>query len=76
MTESTDTETAAVSPAVLAALVDSHREFLAFLERRLGDRALAEDILQSAFVRGIERAGQVRDDESIVAWFYREPSVT
>jgi len=69
MTESTDT--APVSPGVLAAMVDSHREFLAFLERRLGDRALAEDILQSAFVRGIERAGQVRDDESIVAWFYR-----
>ncbi|MBC8073545.1 MAG: sigma-70 family RNA polymerase sigma factor [Deltaproteobacteria bacterium] len=52
-------------------LVASHRRFLAFLERRLGDRALAEDILQSAFVRGIERIDQVRDGESMVAWFYR-----
>lgn len=52
-------------------LVASHRSFLAFLERRLGDRALAEDILQSAFVRGIERIEQVRDGESVVAWFYR-----
>lgn len=57
--------------AVIDVLVDDHRQFLRFLERRLGDRALAEDVLQAAFVRGIERAGQLRDDESVVAWFYR-----
>jgi RNA polymerase sigma-70 factor (ECF subfamily) len=56
---------------VLGVLVDNHRQFLRFLERRLGDRALAEDVLQAAFVRGLERAGQLRDDESVVAWFYR-----
>jgi RNA polymerase sigma-70 factor (ECF subfamily) len=52
-------------------LVESHREFLGFLERRLGDRALAEDILQDAFVKTIERGGELRDDEAAVAWFYR-----
>lgn len=57
--------------AVVDVLVDNHRQFLRFLERRLGDRALAEDILQAAFVRGLERAEQLRDDESVVAWFYR-----
>lgn len=63
---------AAAAPAgALGVLVDNHRQFLRFLERRVGDRALAEDILQAAFVRGIERAGQLRDDESVVAWFYR-----
>jgi RNA polymerase sigma factor (sigma-70 family) len=56
---------------VLAAWVDNHRRFLAFLERRVGDRATAEEILQSAFVRGLERAGEIRDDERAVAWFYR-----
>lgn len=55
----------------IATLVASHRELLGFLERRVGDRALAEDILQAAFVKGIERAGQIRDDESVLAWFYR-----
>lgn len=53
------------------ALVDNHRAFLAFLERRLGSRALAEDVLQDAFVRGIEKLSDLRDDESAVAWFYR-----
>ena len=46
--------------AVVDVLVDNHRQFLRFLERRVGDRALAEDILQAAFVRGLERAEQVR----------------
>lgn len=56
---------------VTSRLVDSHREFLGFLERRLGDRALAEDILQDAFVKSIERGESVRQEESAEAWFYR-----
>ncbi len=59
------------SGAVADRLVGSHRQFLAFLERRLGDRALAEDILQDAFVKSIEKGGLVRDDQAAVAWFYR-----
>ena len=54
-----------------AALVGAHREFLAFLQRRVGDRALAEDILQDAFVRGLGKLDSVRDEESVIAWFYR-----
>jgi RNA polymerase sigma factor (sigma-70 family) len=56
---------------VVTALVENHREFLAFLERRLGDRALAEDILQEAFVRGLDKLGTLESDESATAWFYR-----
>ena len=62
---------AATPPAVLEALVGNHRRFLAFVEKRVGSRDVAEDIVQDAFVRGLERAGQLRDDESAVAWFYR-----
>jgi len=61
----------AASPEVVRVLVDNHRNFLAFLERRVGSREIAEDILQDAFVRGLAKAGQVRDEESAVAWFYR-----
>jgi RNA polymerase sigma-70 factor (ECF subfamily) len=60
-----------LSAVIVERLVGNHREFLAFLERRLGSRAEAEDILQEAFVRGVERADSVRDEESVVAWFYR-----
>ena len=60
-----------LTDAVVAKLVQNHREFLAFLERRVGSRADAEDILQEAFVRGMRHAGDVRDGESSSAWFYR-----
>ena len=59
------------NPAVVAALVENHRRFLAFLERRVGSRAEAEDILQAAFVRGLRKSGTVKDPGSSVAWFYR-----
>jgi RNA polymerase sigma factor (sigma-70 family) len=59
------------SAETIAVLVENHRRFLAFLERRVGSRDVAEDILQDAFVRGLARADQLRDQESIVAWFYR-----
>lgn len=62
--------TTAESGAVTA-LAENHRRFLAFLERRVGDRDTAEDILQAAFVRGFERAGDLRDQDRAVAWFYR-----
>jgi RNA polymerase sigma-70 factor (ECF subfamily) len=55
----------------VAVLVENHRRFLAFLERRVGDRDTAEEILQGAFARGIERADKIRDEERVVAWFYR-----
>lgn len=62
---------ARIDPDSLRVLVDNHRRFLMFLERRVGSRAAAEDILQDALVRGIEKGGAIRDDESVVAWFYR-----
>ena len=54
---------------VVATLVANHRAFLAFVQKRVGDRALAEDILQDAFVRGVEKFDSVR--ETAVGWFYR-----
>lgn len=64
-------EEAPLTSDVVATLVGNHREFLAFLQKRLGDRALAEDILQEAFVRGMPKLGALEQEESAVAWFYR-----
>lgn len=52
-------------------LLAQHGRFLGFLERRLGSRADAEEVLQAAYVRALERG--VPDDASdgLVAWFYR-----
>ncbi|HSU58870.1 MAG TPA: sigma-70 family RNA polymerase sigma factor [Bryobacteraceae bacterium] len=59
-----------LTPDAIARLIAGHREFLAFLEQRVGSRAAAEDILQTAFVRGLERGAEVQDEKA-VAWFYR-----
>lgn len=63
--------TAIAPSAVVKALVDNHQRFLAFLERRVGSRETAEDILQDGFVRALERADTLHSEESAVAWFYR-----
>ena len=59
------------APEVLRVLVDNHTRFLAFLERRVGSRDVAEDILQEAFVRSLDRVDTIRKADSAVAWFYR-----
>jgi RNA polymerase sigma factor (sigma-70 family) len=64
-------DTQVVTPEVAQVLVDNHRRFLAFLQRRVSSREIAEDILQDAFVRGITKAPPMQDSESILAWFYR-----
>lgn len=64
-------DTAADGRAGVDILVENHRAFLAYLERRVGDRALAEDILQEAFARVVARPAQAPGDEGIVPWFYR-----
>ena len=59
------------SAEAISRLVANHRAFLEFLTRRVGDRVLAEEILQDAFMRGVSRVGQLEDADSAVAWFYR-----
>ena len=62
---------AAESRAPVATLLENHRAFLSYLERRVGDRALAEDILQEAFAKVVARPEQAPADESVIPWFYR-----
>lgn len=54
----------------LEILLENHRRFLAFLERRVGSQAVAEEILQSAFAKAVERVAEL-EQETAVAWFYR-----
>ncbi len=63
--------TSDLNSAAAATLVENHRAFLRYLERRIGDRALAEDILQDAFAKVLARPEQAPTGEAIVPWFYR-----
>jgi RNA polymerase sigma factor (sigma-70 family) len=57
--------------AVTAALVENHQRFLSFLACRVGNPSDAEEILQVAFVKSVEKSDSIRDAETVVAWFYR-----
>lgn len=50
----------------------AHRgRFLAFLERRVQDAGVAEDILQSAYIRAMQHEDKLAGQDSVVGWFYR-----
>jgi RNA polymerase sigma-70 factor (ECF subfamily) len=58
-------------PDVVRVLVKNRLKFLALVRRQVQSRDVAEDILQEAFARGIDRIESLRDEEAILAWFYR-----
>ena len=45
--------------------------FTAFARRRVGDPHLAADLVQDSLLKALKAADQLRDDESVTAWFYR-----
>jgi RNA polymerase sigma factor (sigma-70 family) len=71
MDQTSSTSLDQVAPdGALSVLLENQQSFLRYLERRVGDRALAEDILQDAFVRNLDKLDAL-PDEAIVPWFYR-----
>jgi RNA polymerase sigma factor (sigma-70 family) len=60
-----------MSSTTLHQLLDQRAQFLAFVQRRVSDSGLAEDILQAAYLRALEKSDALREQESAVAWFYR-----
>jgi RNA polymerase sigma factor (sigma-70 family) len=49
-----------------------HREsFLAFVRKRVPDPDVAADVLQDSLLKALKNAAQIRDDENVIAWFYR-----
>ncbi len=55
----------------LSALSARRGEFLAFVSGRVRDAALAGDIVQACFAKAAARVGQLEDEASATAWFYR-----
>jgi len=56
---------------VIRVLLENRRKFLGFVQRQVESKDTAEDILQEALARGIHRIESVRNDELVIAWFYR-----
>ncbi len=61
----------ALSDKSLETLLRNRERFTGFVRKHVHDASDAEDIVQSAFARLVEKGEAIRDDESVVAWFYR-----
>lgn len=61
----------ATDAAVRRVLVESHRDMLWFLQRRLRSRQDAEDVLQTFVARALSRSGDLRDVRSVRGWLSR-----
>ncbi len=62
--------------AVRRELVESHRQFLSFLVRRLPDRDAAEEVLQAFMARALERAPDLKEVLSVRGWLARVLATT
>jgi RNA polymerase sigma-70 factor (ECF subfamily) len=47
------------------------KRFVAFLARRVGSGDIAEEILQTAFLKTIEKGALIQDHDRAVPWFYQ-----
>jgi RNA polymerase sigma factor (sigma-70 family) len=56
---------------MIETLVENRRAFLRYLERQVGSHELAEDILQEAFAKVVNRPEVAPGEEAITPWFYR-----
>ena len=56
--------------ALVWALLSRRDAFLAYLERRTRDRAVAGSILEDAYARGIHEAALLADEDAAVRWFF------
>lgn len=59
------------SAGVTSTLFAHRSAFKAFLTSRVGNEADAEDLLQNGLVKALQRAGEIKDGEKAVAWFYQ-----
>ena len=56
---------------VVRVLLAQKGRLLAFLEERVGSRADAEDLLQTAMLRVLAKAHTLRSADRVIPWFYR-----
>lgn len=62
--------------AVRRALVESHLDLLRFLQRRLGSQEEAEELLQRFMLKAIERAGDLKNVQTVRGWLGRVLATT
>lgn len=52
-------------------LLNHRSKLLGFIQKRVSDPDLAEDVLQESLLKALRSAGDLRDEARLLPWFYR-----
>lgn len=52
-------------------LIPARERFLKYVNARVSDTALAEDIVQDSLLKALKSAPTIRDEDRLIPWFYR-----
>jgi RNA polymerase sigma-70 factor (ECF subfamily) len=55
---------------LISRLLAQRQKLLAFIRKKVADPETAEDILQDSLAKALKSAGEIRDDERFISWFY------
>lgn len=59
-----------ISPQVTEVLLQNYKRFHDYLQRRIGNSADAEDVLQQSLLKALKQPATSVTESSIVSWFY------
>jgi len=59
------------SNSVEATILDNRRVLLGYINRKVGDPELAEDILHDSLLKTLRASSGLREEEKLLPWFYR-----
>ena len=52
-------------------LIDQQAKLLRYVNSKVDDPALAEDLFQDSLLKALRNAGDLRDEDRLIPWFYR-----
>jgi RNA polymerase sigma-70 factor (ECF subfamily) len=52
-------------------LIDQQAKLLRYVNSKVGDPALAEDLFQDSLLKALQSAGDLRHEDRLIPWFYR-----
>lgn len=65
----------AVSPQVASEnvelILESQKKFISFLESKVKNRDVAEDIFQTSILKVLKNSKNLKDEEALIPWFYQ-----
>ncbi|HBP89030.1 MAG TPA: hypothetical protein DD706_15185, partial [Nitrospiraceae bacterium] len=67
----TDAEHQPLLDEVMKQLIANRQVFHAFLTRRLGNPAFAEDLLQQCFMKALAHFHSIKQMDRVIPWFYQ-----